>query len=321
MPRYRIRYQGTDLEMPPGEFVVGRSSSCHLALDDALVSRRHASIQVQGEGAWVEDLGSRNGVSVNGERIEGRRKLANLDRVTIGSHELVVVEIPDRPTVTQSCEKCGAAVTSDMTFCHRCGTPITRGSPTLVGMTLEMPVARLTVPDAAQREAPSARPDDAAAEGSGAGPLPSAGQDGSEEHTGRALLAGIADKALALGRYDEAERVLSRSLHELLARARAGSAPPPSRIMEATRYALKLAEGTRRTSWLDWVFDVHEASGRLMTADEIERIHEVVRKLRYSGVGAVRRYVGSVRARADELTPAERFLLSRLEGIERIVSA
>jgi hypothetical protein len=304
VPRFRIRYQGTDLEMPPGEFVVGRSSSCHLALDDALVSRRHATIHVQEGGAWVEDLGSRNGVSVNGERVEGRRKLNHLDRVTIGSHELVLVEVPDRAQKTVPCETCGAPVGPDMQFCQKCGHPITRGSPTLAGMTLEIPSDKVEALKTVKK-ADATRPV----------------QIGVEESTGRALLTNIADKALALGRFDEAERVLGKTLQEILARAKQGQPPSVSRITEGTKYALKLAEGTKRTSWLDWVFELHEATGRLMSADEIERIHDLVRKLRYHGVGPVRRYVDAMRAKAGELGAAERFLLSRLEGIERMVSA
>ncbi|WP_075097597.1 FHA domain-containing protein [Sandaracinus amylolyticus] len=316
MPRYRIRYQGSDLEMPPGEFVVGRSSACHLALDDALVSRRHAAIHVQPDGVFVDDLGSRNGVLVNGERIPGRRKIVHLDRVTIGSHELVLVEIPDRPLLEAACETCGASVTMDMAFCQKCGHLLHKGSPTLAGMTLEIPAVR---PDSMQ----TAKHDALRLDGvrvDGARP-PSASGVGSEESTGRALLAGIADKALALGRFDEAERVLGKSLHEILARAKTGSVPPPSRIAEATKYALRLAEGTKRTAWLDWVFELHEAAGRLLGADDIERVHELVRKLRYTGAGPVRRYVVAMRARAEGFSASERFLLSRLEGIERMVSA
>lgn len=315
LPRYRIRYQGTDLEMPPGEFVVGRSSACNLALDDALVSRRHASIQVSSEGAFIDDLGSRNGVLVNGERIAGRRRLAHLDRVTIGSHELVLVEVSAH--VTAGCERCGAPLGTQAAVCSRCGHIAHKAHPTLVGMTLEIPAlkdALSTAKHEAMRldEAPdTARPE----------PAHPATSLGSEENTGRALVTGIADKALALGRYDEAERVLARMLHEILARARKGPPPPPSRVVEGTRYALKLAEGTRRTAWLDWVFELHEVTGRLLGADEIERLHELVRKLRYTGASPVRRYLAAMRAKESAFSPAERFLLSRLEGIERMVSA
>lgn len=300
MARYRLRYQGTDFELPPGEFVIGRSSSCNLALDDGLVSRRHAVIHVADGAALLEDLGSRNGVLANGERIEGRRKLGHLDRVTIGSHDLIIVEVRERP-LTITCDQCQTVVHADAVRCPKCGMHFGKGAPTLVGLTLELPA--MTTPP----------PPDAIAAPRDAG--------GGEEHTGRTLVSGIADKALALGRYDEAERVLARGLQELLQRSKAGVTPPTARLDEGVRYGLRLAEGTRRAQWLDWLFDVHTASGRLMSADEIERLHDLVRRARYTGVGPVRRYVESIRARAHELSAAERFQLSRLEGIERMVGA
>lgn len=309
MPRYRIRYQGTDLEMPAGEFVVGRSSSCNLALDDALVSRRHASIFVQPDGVWVEDHGSRNGVAVNGERIDGRRRVAHLDRITIGSHDMMLVELPE---FTITCDACGLAQAPDNAFCSRCGSLMSKGSPTLAGMTLELPSPLKGLADASKTQRIEAQP---------ARSAPPSPQPEEVTGTGAALLTGIAEKAIALGRFDEAERVLGRSLQEILSRARSGTPVAPPRIQEGTRYALKLAEGTRRTAWLDWIFDLHAATGRLMGADEIEKLHELVRKLRYTGIVSVRRYLDVVRQRAHELGPAERFLLQRLEGLERLVSA
>ena len=85
MPRFRLRYQSTNLEMPLGEFAIGRSSSCNLALADGLVSRKHAVLHVGPDAVVVEDLGSRNGVAVNGIRINAPRRLAHMDRVYIGS--------------------------------------------------------------------------------------------------------------------------------------------------------------------------------------------------------------------------------------------
>ena len=300
MARYRIRYQGTDLEMPPGEFVVGRSSSCSLALDDALVSRRHAAIHNDPDGVWVEDLGSRNGIQVNGERVEGKRKIGHLDRVTVGSHELVLVEISDRPQgATTTCKSCGTAAPENTPFCRKCGQPLQSDRATLAGMTLEIPV--MDSSKIAKHE--PIRPGNV------------------EESTARALLTSIADKAIAMGRFDEAERVLGRTLQEILVRARSGHLPSAGRLAEGTKYALRLAEGLKRTTWLDWVFDLHEATGRLMSAEDIEKVHDLVRRIRYRDVAPVRRYVETIRARAAELGPSERFLLSRLEGIERMVSA
>ncbi len=298
MARYRVRYQGSDLELALGAFVIGRSSSCNLALDDALVSRRHAAITHKPDGVWVEDLGSRNGVSLNGARISGPTKLAHLDRVTVGTHDLVLVEISDRGEALTRCEACGTANGPLALSCTGCGAAIHRGSPTLVGMTLN------DIPAAAR-----------AAAG------PSAAKLEEEVTASQQLLQSIADKALALGRVDEAERVLSRLLTEILTRARSGAPIPPQRLSEGTHYALRLAELGKKHLWIDWVFEVHQATAKLIGADQIERLHELVRKVRYPGGVALKRYLETMRQKAADLSPSDRFLLQRLEGIERVVSA
>jgi pSer/pThr/pTyr-binding forkhead associated (FHA) protein len=54
----------------PASCVLGRSRGCQLRLPgDATVSRQHCLIELEGESAWAEDLGSRNGTHVNGEKI------------------------------------------------------------------------------------------------------------------------------------------------------------------------------------------------------------------------------------------------------------
>lgn len=64
--------------------VLGRLPSCDVTLSDPSVSRRHARI-IRRDGEWVvEDLGSTNGVSVNGERLEQAR-LRDGDRLEFGS--------------------------------------------------------------------------------------------------------------------------------------------------------------------------------------------------------------------------------------------
>ncbi|HJL16044.1 MAG TPA: FHA domain-containing protein [Sandaracinaceae bacterium LLY-WYZ-13_1] len=269
MARFRLRYQSTDLEMPVGEFTVGRSSSCHLALDDALVSRRHAVFHVREDGVEVEDLGSRNGVQVNGATIEGRRELKHLDRIVIGAQELLLVRVQAEDRKARGAR------------------------PTLAGMTLDLPVIR------SEADIP----------------------DEPTVHRSESVLDRIADKALALGRYDEAERMLSRRLAEMLREAQAGRKIPPEKLFAATGYALKLAEGTGKAAWLDWVFQAHDAAGALLDADAIGRLHELVRRIRYPGGKAFKAYLTNLRARAETLSPSERFLLQRLEGLERVVGA
>jgi len=74
------------------DFTVGRSSSCDLVLADTLVSRRHAAFLASPAGLVVQDLGSRNGVLLNGVRVDGTAPLKHGDRVTIGGVQLTVVE-------------------------------------------------------------------------------------------------------------------------------------------------------------------------------------------------------------------------------------
>jgi pSer/pThr/pTyr-binding forkhead associated (FHA) protein len=88
----RIRYKMRGLRVFPGEYVIGRSRTCHLIIDDDLVSRRHACLIFEEPIRLViRDLGSRNGVFVNGKRIGvDARGLTDGDIFTIGSEELHV---------------------------------------------------------------------------------------------------------------------------------------------------------------------------------------------------------------------------------------
>jgi pSer/pThr/pTyr-binding forkhead associated (FHA) protein len=67
-----------------GAATLGRGERCGLRLPDRSVSREHARLEPDAAGGWwVVDLGSRNGVKVNGERVE-RAALKDLDEVMLG---------------------------------------------------------------------------------------------------------------------------------------------------------------------------------------------------------------------------------------------
>lgn len=58
------------------EFDIGLDPKCSIHLGDLLVSRRHAVLTTNDSGeCWIEDLGSRNGTFVNGERLSGKSRL------------------------------------------------------------------------------------------------------------------------------------------------------------------------------------------------------------------------------------------------------
>jgi len=86
----RLSYLGRDILLVPGRYLVGRSAACHVVLDDPLASRRHVRVEVTDNGATVEDLGSINGVFVNGRRVgDETQKLSDGDRIDIGNAQLV----------------------------------------------------------------------------------------------------------------------------------------------------------------------------------------------------------------------------------------
>ena len=68
--------------------VLGRSRDCDIVLGDANVSRHHAEIRPAGEGWTIADLGSTNGVLVNGRRVRGAVPLAAGDQVELGTSTL-----------------------------------------------------------------------------------------------------------------------------------------------------------------------------------------------------------------------------------------
>ena len=79
------------LQLPlEGGILIGRSSDCQLLLDDDYVSTRHARITLSVGGYQVEDLGSTNGVTVDGQRTR-HATLGLGSRIEIGSTRLAIV--------------------------------------------------------------------------------------------------------------------------------------------------------------------------------------------------------------------------------------
>ena len=67
-----------------GGGVIGRANGCEIHLDDPLVSRRHARVISSEVGTAIEDLGSSNGICVNGRRSAGITPLHPGDVVQLG---------------------------------------------------------------------------------------------------------------------------------------------------------------------------------------------------------------------------------------------
>ncbi|KUP27249.1 DUF3662 and FHA domain-containing protein [Kocuria rhizophila] len=68
---------------------VGRSAEADITVEDTGVSRKHLEIRRQGQNYLAVDLGSTNGSSVDGQRIQGRAQLVDGSVITMGRTRLV----------------------------------------------------------------------------------------------------------------------------------------------------------------------------------------------------------------------------------------
>jgi adenylate cyclase len=88
---YRLIYQDGDTPQShtfsTGEVVIGRSPECNVVLKDFGISRQHARILVDEEGARIVDLKSKNGTQVNGVPVV-EAPLRDGDRILLGKFQL-----------------------------------------------------------------------------------------------------------------------------------------------------------------------------------------------------------------------------------------
>jgi pSer/pThr/pTyr-binding forkhead associated (FHA) protein len=87
-PPATLTVNGKPHELQKTSVVIGRSKDCDIRISDPNVSRRHAEVRQEGSTYWIVDLGSTNGISVNGHALK-RAKLDDDDRIALGSTELV----------------------------------------------------------------------------------------------------------------------------------------------------------------------------------------------------------------------------------------
>lgn len=132
MARWRLRFNLQEIDLRPGRIVLGRAAECPITIEDALVSRHHAELLVTASAVFLRDLGSRNGVRINGVRITEPTELRPNDRVRLGRDEIVILTNnesgqyrPTRPTGrANACDRCGSEHAFEIVSCPTCGTEV-----------------------------------------------------------------------------------------------------------------------------------------------------------------------------------------------------
>jgi pSer/pThr/pTyr-binding forkhead associated (FHA) protein len=84
---------GTRFALGPGcELRVGRGEKCEILVDDARISRLHATVCNFGNKIYLADSGSTNGSFVDGVRVTGAMRLENGSRVEVGRIRMVLID-------------------------------------------------------------------------------------------------------------------------------------------------------------------------------------------------------------------------------------
>jgi len=81
---FKVTVEGREIALVEGENLIGRGQDATVHIDNPEVSRRHARLIVAGDTVTLEDLGSKNGTHLNGQRLSAPVRLADGDEIWIG---------------------------------------------------------------------------------------------------------------------------------------------------------------------------------------------------------------------------------------------
>jgi hypothetical protein len=300
MKRYRLIHQNSNIEAPEGRFDIGRSTECHLVLDDPSVSRLHATIHNEDGRLTVEDRGSRNGVVVNGTRISGRQVLGDGDRISFGQQSLRVVAIgrpadADRTMGLAACQACGAWMGVGDEQCPKCGAVRSQ---------------KAADPRRTAEIAPITQPG-----------VPAPPRDGPHRTMQpQAMIAGLVMKAISMEKHQEAERLLGNLMESALKRREARETVPDAELGAISIALLAMAEASKSPKPVSRLFAFHHAMGLLMQRDTVEALYGLVRKVGYRSCGDMNRYLEVLGTCSAGFSPAEKFVHRRLQGLLGLTS-
>ena len=284
MVRYRLRFLLQEIDLAPGVTTIGRSAACQITIDDPLVSREHARIRVDGAKVTLEDLGSRNGVAVNGKPTRDPVELADGDRVRVGAQELVLCVIATTSPSTDKLRR----TTGWMCHCAECGIPYPAESPVC-------PSCGSATRSPQEDTLTGARSD----------------RDWSLELASEAV-----GRALEKQSWEDVERLLLRARLHVEQRMADGGRVDRRPLHGIADAAVALATATGELTWVRWALQLYATLGQLPPPNLAKGISSFPPAVRDTLAPAVRRVVETV-AQQGGPAPDERESYDRLVVLSR----
>jgi hypothetical protein len=290
--RYRLRFLLQEFDLPRGTTLIGRSSDCQVTIEDPLVSRQHARILNDGEVAKVEDLGSRNGVKLNGIAVKQEATLKDGDRLRIGTQELVFCKV--EATAASS-----AKTTGFLRHCSTCRLPYPR----------EM----VACPNCGAAESA----DSVAEEDTLSGQFGASSQGAWSVQ----LLIEVLEKALSLGRAADAERILRRATAQIEERVLEGDKIDPRQLQALSIAAAKMSLDSGEPTWGSWVAQIHRRMSVVPPRPVVESLAGLVARYPDEVGDAVEDLAAHCRGTLHAMSPEQAESVSRLEQLRAPLDA
>jgi hypothetical protein len=291
LARYRLRFLLQEFDLPRGITIIGRSLDCHLTIEDPLVSRQHARIMIDDSGATVEDMGSRNGVKVDGVAIKKPMALVDGMRLRIGTQDFLFCSV-------DVASKGHSKTTGVLRLCANCRMPYPREAPSC----------------------PNCEATEQTDEDTLTGVGPSEGAHATRAWSAQLLVEAL-DRALALGRVQDAERILRRATAQVEEVVESGAQVDAASLASLAARAAATTLASDDASWTLWVLDIYRRTALIPPADLVERFAEVATRHRTLVLGAVTALLERLGNRSGR-KPSQRSIeaLVRLEQVRSLLS-
>jgi hypothetical protein len=131
------------------------------------------------------------------------------------------------------------------------------------------------------------------------------------------MLSLLLDKSIATGRIDDVSPVVADRLTRVADACESGRNIGAAAVTVACQCAMKLAAATGGGFWINAIVRIYRARDELMPIELVDSLYGVLRSVRGVDWTRFAEYVDALGARAQCMTPTERFATRRMEGLLR----